>query len=341
MKRAVVIGGKGKVGTYLVPMLVEDGFEVINVSRGLSKPYISDGCWDKVQQVALDRDDSGFPEQIAALRPDIVVDMICFKEADLAALVAVLEGQVEHYLVTGSVWIHGPGSVVPNTEEEDLNPVGEYGIEKLKMARALQRKYALDHFPGTIIHPGHIVGPGHPPINPQGHHNPRVFEALIRGESVTIPNLGMETVHHVHAADVAGVYRAAIRAGGASYGQSFHAVSTGAVTLRGYAQEVASWFGKEAKLVFKPFDEFRRDVAKADADEAFEHILRSPNHSMEKAKRLLGFVPSHSSFDAVKESLSWMISHGVVDRVERALSSSGGRARLVATTRFELVTKGL
>jgi nucleoside-diphosphate-sugar epimerase len=33
MKRAVIIGGKGKVGTYLVPMLVEDGFEVINVKR--------------------------------------------------------------------------------------------------------------------------------------------------------------------------------------------------------------------------------------------------------------------------------------------------------------------
>lgn len=313
MKRAVIIGGKGKVGTYLVPMLVEDGFEVINVSRGASKPFISHGCWDSVKQVDLDRNDPEFPQKIAALKPDIVVDKICFKELDMSALIAALEGQVEHYLVTGSVWCHGTGSVVPTTEEEDLNPFGEYGIEKLKMTQTLKRKYALSHFPGTIIHPGHIVGPGHPPINPQGHHNPKVFEALIHGETVSIPNFGMETVHHVHAIDVAGVFRAAIRAGSPSYGQSFHAVSKGAVTLRGYAKEAASWFGKEANLVFKPFDEFRNDVAESDANETYEHILRSPNHSMEKAKRLLGFTPSYSSFESVKESLDWMISHGVVE----------------------------
>ena len=313
MKRAVVIGGKGKVGTYLVPVLVEDGYEVINVSRGNSKPFISHGCWEKVKQVDLDRYDAEFPHKIAALKPDIVVDKICFKKSDMSALIAILEGQVEHYLVTGSVWCHGTASVVPNTEEEDLNPFGEYGIEKLKSTRTLKRKYALSHFPGTIIHPGHIVGPGHLPINPQGNQNPKVFEALIHGGPVTIPNFGMETVHHVHANDVAGIFRAAIRAGSPSYGQAFHAASTGAVTLRGYAKVVASWFGKEANLVFKPFDEFRKDVAETDADATYNHILRSANHSMEKAKRLLGFIPSYSSFKSVKESLDWMISHGVVE----------------------------
>jgi len=83
--------------------------------------------------------------------------------------------------------------------------------------------------------------------------------------------------------------------------------------MSSFAKEVASWFGKEANLVFKSFDEFRMDVAEADANETYEHILRSPNHSMEKAKRLLGFIPSYSSFESVKESLDWMICHGVVE----------------------------
>jgi nucleoside-diphosphate-sugar epimerase len=313
VKRVVIVGGKGKVGTYLVPMLVNDGFEVINVSRGDSKPFIAHGCWDSVKQVDLDRNDPEFPEKIASLKPDIVVDMICFKEYDLSALIAALQGQVEHYLVTGSVWCHGTSCVVPNSEDEDLNPFGEYGIEKLKMAQTLKRQHALSHFPGTIIHPGHIVGPGHLPINPQGNQNPKVFEALIHAQPVVIPNFGMETVHHVHATDVAGIFRAAIRVGSPSYGQSFHAVSANAVTLRGYAKEVASWFGKQANLVFKPFDEFKNDVTQTDANATYEHILRSSNHSMDKAKRLLGFVPSYSSFEAIRESLDWMIRHGVVE----------------------------
>ncbi|MFN8414647.1 MAG: hypothetical protein U0Z26_19880 [Anaerolineales bacterium] len=312
MKRAVIIGGKGKVGTYLVPMLVQDGFEVINVSRGDSKPFVPHACWDSVKQVDLDRNESNFPQKILALQPDIVLDKICFKESEMSDLIGALEGQVEHYLVTGSIWCHGTGSVVPNSEEEDLKPFGEYGIEKLKMTQTLKRKYALSHFPGTIIHPGHIVGPGHPPINPQGNQNPKVFEVLIHGAPLMIPNFGMETVHHVHAIDVAGVFRAAIRAGSPSYGQSFHAVSRGAVTLRGYAKEVASWFGREANLVFKPFDEFKKDVSEVDADSTYNHILRSGNHSMEKAKRLLGFAPAYSSFESVRESLNWMISNGVV-----------------------------
>jgi len=40
MRKAVVIGGRGKVGGYLVPMLVNDGFEVICVSRGQTEPFV-------------------------------------------------------------------------------------------------------------------------------------------------------------------------------------------------------------------------------------------------------------------------------------------------------------
>jgi len=54
-------------------------------------------------------------------------------------------------------------------------------------------------------------------------------------------------------------------------------------------------------------------VTETDANATYEHILRSANHSMEKAKRLLGFTPSYSSFEAVQESLDWMISHDMVE----------------------------
>ena len=38
--KAVVIGGKGKVGTYLTPLLVGMGYEVVNVSRGPYRPWL-------------------------------------------------------------------------------------------------------------------------------------------------------------------------------------------------------------------------------------------------------------------------------------------------------------
>ena len=99
-------------------------------------------------------------------------------------------------------------------------------------------------FPATIIHPGHIVGPGWAPLNPAGNFNPAVFSTLARGERLTLPNFGLETVHHVHADDVAGLIMAAIENWRAATGESFNAVSGGALTLRGFAEGMADWFGR-------------------------------------------------------------------------------------------------
>jgi nucleoside-diphosphate-sugar epimerase len=49
--RVVIIGSSGDVGTYLVPRLVEAGYEVINITRGQSKPYLCHAAWEKVRSV--------------------------------------------------------------------------------------------------------------------------------------------------------------------------------------------------------------------------------------------------------------------------------------------------
>lgn len=40
MSRVVVIGADGRIGTYLVPRLVEAGHHVVAASRGNAKPYL-------------------------------------------------------------------------------------------------------------------------------------------------------------------------------------------------------------------------------------------------------------------------------------------------------------
>ena len=83
MLRIVIIGGTGHVGTYLVPRLVHSGHEVLSISRGESKPYRNHPAWESVERVRLDRhaeDAAGdFAERIRSLRPDVVIDMICFE----------------------------------------------------------------------------------------------------------------------------------------------------------------------------------------------------------------------------------------------------------------------
>jgi len=314
--RVVIIGGSGHVGTFLVPRLVEAGYEVINVSRGKSGPYHSHAAWRQVRQVSIDRQkaeaEGVFGERIKELQPDVVIDMICFTLKSAKQLVQALKGQVQHFLLCGTIWVHGPSVEVPVTEDAPRRPFGEYGIQKAAIEAYLLEQARKEGFPATVLHPGHIVGPGWEPINPAGHRSLWVFEALARGEELLLPNLGMETLHHVHADDVAQAFFKALTHWGGAVGESFHVVSPRAVTLRGYAERVASWFGQEAKLRFLPFEEWKRVAARNEEEIRLtsDHILHSPNCSIAKAQKLIDYQPRYSSFQAVYEALVWLAEHG-------------------------------
>lgn len=77
--KVIVIGAYGHIGTYLIPRLVKEGYEVIAISRRLSQPYHQHHAWKYVQHISLDRTkDSLFAEKIASMHPDIVIDLINF-----------------------------------------------------------------------------------------------------------------------------------------------------------------------------------------------------------------------------------------------------------------------
>jgi nucleoside-diphosphate-sugar epimerase len=308
--RITVIGATGHVGTYLVPLLVEAGHEVTAVSRGSREPYAPSSAWSQVRSVALDRaaadEDGSFGRKIAALDPEVVVDMICFTPRSCAMLVEALRGRVGHLLVTGSIWIHGPSTRVPLREEDARNPFGEYGINKLAMEGLLEAETRRGGLAATMIHPGHIVGPGWAPLNPEGHFDVEVFRRIAQGEEILLPNLGMETVHHVHAEDVARLFVAAMGRWSESAGESFHAVSDAALSLRGYAEAMYRWFGHESRVRYLGWHEWKRARSEEQASATWDHIAHSPSCSMEKARRLLGFEPRWSSLDAVKEAVSWL-----------------------------------
>ena len=87
-------------------------------------------------------------------------------------------------------------------------------------------------------------------------------------------------------------------------------MSEKALTLRGYAEAMAAWFAREPKLQFLPYDRWAETQAPDEARTTWEHIARSPNCSMEKAKRLLGFTPRYTSLQAVQEAVEWLIANG-------------------------------
>src|ERR1041384_1892075 len=98
--RIVVVGGSGHIGTFLVPRLVRAGHDVISISRGRRSGYVDAPAWEHARQVTADRDveerDGAFPDRVAGLAPDVVIDLICFTVDSATALVERLRGETGH-----------------------------------------------------------------------------------------------------------------------------------------------------------------------------------------------------------------------------------------------------
>jgi nucleoside-diphosphate-sugar epimerase len=316
MARIIVIGGSGHVGSYLVPRLVELGHEVVNVSRGNAKPYRPHYAWNVIENVAMDRaaeEKAGtFGTRIADLHPDIVVDMIAFDLASTKHIVESLRGKIEHYIFCSTIWVYGGLTSVPSTEADPVNPIDSYGTGKAESEAWLMQQARVHGFPATAFRPGHIVGEGWNPITPRGNADPDAFSLIARGEELLLPNSGLEMVHHVHADDVAQWVICAIQHRAASIGEVFNTVSGQAVTLKGYAEAVYRWFGKEPRLAFKPLEQWLQDLPEDARENTRGHVIRSSCHSIEKSRQRLGYNPRYSSLEAVHESLQALIASGKV-----------------------------
>jgi nucleoside-diphosphate-sugar epimerase len=315
VSRIVVIGATGHVGSYLVPRLVRAGHEVVALSRGTREPYVPAPEWGRVKRVEVDReaeDTAGvFGGRVAGLTADAVVDMLCFTPESARQLVEALRPTRPLLVHCGSIWVHGPVARVPVTEDEPRTAFGEYGVGKVAVEALLHRETLAGGVPSVVLHPGHISGPW-PSITPAGNLDPDVWRRLATGEPLSLPDLGLGVLHHVHGDDVAQAFELALSRP-AAIGSSFHVVSEQAMTLRGLAAGVASWFGREPVLELVDWPEFERRVGAEYAEVTRAHVGRGIAASIDRACDVLGYRPRYSSLDALHESLRWLVANGQVN----------------------------
>lgn len=312
--KAVVIGGSGHIGSYLVPRLVHNGYEVVNITRGGQQPYVKHGAWNKVTNLKLDREKEekagSFGTKVAELKPDIVIDLISFQpESTYGMVEALKQTQLSQYLFCGSIWVHGHATAVPATEDLPRRPLEEYGRNKAVSEAYLHEQHRKHGFPETVILPGHITGPGWNCINPEGNFDPEVFKTIAAGKQIVLPNLGMETVHHVHADDVAQAFMNAILFRERALGESFHAVAPYAMTLRGFAEGMYERFGTEPDIAFLPWEEWKEyKKEQGYINSTYSHITHSDNYSIEKGRRLINYTPRFTILEAVETSVAGLFN---------------------------------
>lgn len=313
--KVVVIGGSGHIGTYLVPKLVRENYQVIMVSRGRSEPYIKDWAWGKAEHVALDRsNEPDFAQKIAEMNADVVIDLICFKLEEVKQIVEVLkETNLSHYLYCSTIWTHGRAETVPADPNGEKYPLDEYGRQKYESEKYLKYEHRVNDFPETMISPGQICGPGWSIINPLGHGDDSVFQTIAEGQGISLPNLGMETLHPVHGEDVAQMFVGAMNHRTQALGENFYAVSEDSLTLYGYTTAMYRFFKKEPKISFLSWDKWCDHIDDERLSSiSYYHLARSGHFSIEKAKTLLKFHPKYTATQVVEASIQSYVDRGVI-----------------------------
>src|SRR5260370_1285186 len=185
MSRVVVIGATGNIGSYLVPRLVRGGDEVIAMSRGVRGLYHASPQWKSVTRVRVDREaqdaEGTFGAQVAALRPDVVIDLVCFTAASAQQLVDALRPRRPLLAHCGTIWVHGPALRVPVTEDEPRTAYGEYGTGKAEIEALLHQETRAGGGPAGGPPPGHTRRPRPPGIPPPGRTRPPPCPPAARG----------------------------------------------------------------------------------------------------------------------------------------------------------------
>jgi nucleoside-diphosphate-sugar epimerase len=317
--KIVVIGGSGHIGTFLVPRLVRAGHEIVSMTRSGRTRYATAPEWEQVTHVAIDREQQDaagtFGQTVLAQEPDVVIDLVCFHLESAGALVEALRGKVDHLIHCGSIWRHGASRKLPITENSDSAgaPFDEYGIQKAAIAKMLKNETAGGGLMTTSIHPGHIVGPGWHPTGPLGNTDPESWRIMSSGGVLRLPGSGMETMHHVHADDVAQLFELAVENREAAAGEDFTAVAPTALSVRGYVEIASGWFGEEASIEPVTWDEYRASTTEEYARESWGHLHRSHVFSIGKAKDLLRYAPAYEPEQAILESVHWLIENGQLE----------------------------
>ncbi|WP_081600734.1 NAD-dependent epimerase/dehydratase family protein [Streptococcus massiliensis] len=213
-----------------------------------------------------------------------------------------------------SIWAHGRAKALPlDANDPHKEPLCHYGKEKFKSELYLKKAYEEDGFPATIIMPGQISGAGWGIIGPWGNLVTTVIQDIADGKSITLPNLGMENIHHIHGEDVARLFYQAMIHRDKALGQSFHAVTGQSITLYGYARLLYDYFGKEAQISFLPWEEWQEQIAdKAEVESAYLHLARSGAFDISRERELLDFQPRYSNVETIVAAIQSYVERGVI-----------------------------
>ncbi|MFQ5464505.1 MAG: NAD-dependent epimerase/dehydratase family protein [Thermodesulfobacteriota bacterium] len=216
LKRALVTGGAGFIGSHIAASLLEKGLKVVvmddlsmgraeNVPDGVSL-VVGDICDDARLAAALDGVDVVFHNAARVSIRNSFDDVGEDTRTNVLGTVGLLRqagrAGVKRFIYASSMAVYAPDSSIPINEGAALNPISPYGAGKLAGELYTKHLAAFFGFEHVVLRYFNTYGPGQTPTPYVGVIT--IFTRnLLAGRPPVIFGEGRQVRDFVHVSDVA------------------------------------------------------------------------------------------------------------------------------------------
>jgi nucleoside-diphosphate-sugar epimerase len=299
----LVTGGAGFIGSHISETLVKRGHRVRVADNFVTgyKRNIRDG----VEFLEGDCADPAFARRIVD-GMDYVIHQAAIPSVPrsvekpleshranvdgmLHMLIASREAGVKRLVFAGSSSVYGDTEVLPKVETMEPNPMTPYALQKLMSESYGQMFTRLYGFETVTTRYFNVFGPRQDPGSPYSGVISLFIKALSDGTQPVIYGDGEQTRDFTYVSNVVdGVLRAAETPGVG--GEVFNVATNSRISLNQLLEVLKKIFGSNVEPIYK--EGRRGDVRDSQAD-------------ITKAERLLGYKPTVSLEDGLRETVKW------------------------------------
>ncbi|WOO42957.1 SDR family NAD(P)-dependent oxidoreductase [Rubellicoccus peritrichatus] len=312
VKRIVVTGGAGFIGSEVVNQLVSEGFDVTavdNLTNG-SESNLKDITSDQFELKTVDIRDTESMRSILT-GADLVFHLACLgvrhsihspmenHEVNATATLELLRLarslEVERFVYVSSSEVYGTAISVPQPETHPTLPMTVYGASKLAgecYTRAYHRTY---DYPTTVVRPFNTYGPRCHHEGDSGEVIPKFLLRAMTNEPLIVFGDGEQTRDFTYVSDTAaGIIK--IGFSDATIGETINLGYGEELSINTLAAEIKSiCSGTQSSIVYE--NPRPGDVLRLYAD-------------MSKAQSLIGYQPKVSLGEGLKRLLQWYRDSG-------------------------------
>jgi nucleoside-diphosphate-sugar epimerase len=204
--RALILGGTGLLSRGVTTACLARGYEVVLFNRG-RRPQPPG-----VRHFPGDRDCAADLASVAILRPDVVIDMLCFRESQATALVAAFGGRVTQLIFCSTACVYELTGLAARRRlpDESTPPTSRwhYGRGKAACEAIVLDAGRRGLFNTTIFRPSHVYG-DEAVAHQLGTDGLRVLQRIERGLPVLVLDRGAAPWQACHASDAGLAFAAA------------------------------------------------------------------------------------------------------------------------------------